>query len=89
MNRARGDPSLRPCQLCGERSALARLRRVRGYTIVRCRRCGLVYTNEIPSREQLHRIYSADFFDVGAKYEASRPDAPDRLNAPRSIFATS
>jgi len=76
---------LRPCALCGERRALAPRFRTGGYTIVRCEGCGLVFTNELPSRAELDEIYSPRFFDVGAKFDPEAPASPGLANARRRV----
>ncbi len=60
--------TFRPCHICGETDRLRRRFRRSGYTIVRCESCGLVYTNEIPSGDELAKIYDAGFFAVGRKF---------------------
>ncbi len=74
----------RPCHVCGETTALERRFSKGGYTIVRCRACGLVYTNEIPSAAELDVIYGDAFFQVGRKF-AGGPDGVGLANATRRV----
>jgi SAM-dependent methyltransferase len=72
--------SVRPCHVCGETSRLERRFRSGAYTIVRCRACGLVYTNEIPSAAELEAVYGRAFFEVGQKF-AGRSEGVGLVNA--------
>ncbi len=58
-----------PCNLCGEDDA-ERLTAQRGFFIVRCRTCGLVYVNPRPASEDLVSLY-ADYHTRGGETEAS------------------
>ena len=61
--------SLRPCNLCGEQTALRILYCRFGHTIVRCENCSLVYLDEIPSSETLESLYAKGFFE-SSKFSA-------------------
>jgi SAM-dependent methyltransferase len=76
--------SVRPCHVCGETARLVRRFRKGAYAIVRCRSCGLVYTNEIPSAGELDAIYGAAFFQVGRKF-AGGPDGVGLVNAAERV----
>jgi len=61
---------VKPCNLCSELKAVRLLYRKEHYSIVRCETCSLTYTDGIPfSTAELGKIYSADYFAKGAKYE--------------------
>jgi len=72
--------TLRPCHVCGETTSLVTRFTKGSYHIVRCGACGLVYTNEVPSPDELERIYGAGFFKVGRKF-AGGPEGVGLLNA--------
>jgi len=72
--------TLRPCQVCGEAAKIERRFRKGDYTIVRCRACGLVYANEIPTPAELDTIYGQTFFEVGRKF-AGGPEGVGLVNA--------
>lgn len=76
--------TFRPCHLCSETDRLRRRFRRSGYTIVRCESCGLIYTNEIPSAEELAKIYDAGFFAVGRKF-ANEAKSVGMVNAKQRI----
>ncbi len=58
-----------PCNLCGADDA-ERLATQRGFPIVRCRTCGLVYVNPRPAGEVLLSLY-ADYHSREGRNEAS------------------
>jgi transcription elongation factor Elf1 len=60
--------SFRGCDLCGETQTLELLYKRRGYHIVRCKSCSLVYTNELPGLQELATLYSAQYYTAGSKY---------------------
>jgi SAM-dependent methyltransferase len=72
--------SIRACHVCGEASRLDRRFRKGAFTIVRCRTCGLVFTNEIPPPAELEAIYGPSFFEVGQKF-TGRSDGVGLVNA--------
>ena len=76
--------SLRPCNVCGEHEMIRLLYHKRGYSIVQCKTCSLVYVNELPSRVELDTIYSADFFQVGTKF-TRHSQSPNFLNAQERV----
>lgn len=78
--------TLRPCHCCGEPSVLARRFVVRGHDIVRCGRCGLQYVNRLPSPGELDKIYGAEFFAVGRKFEDD-DRSPGMINAHARVDA--
>ncbi len=49
------------CNLCGLNSARAYLK-LNGYTIVKCRRCGLIYQNPRLKEKKLHEIYDKNYY---------------------------
>ncbi|MBN1433441.1 hypothetical protein JW921_01695, partial [Candidatus Fermentibacterales bacterium] len=53
-----------PCTLCGS-STYRLLRRVRGYPVVRCSTCGLIYLRERPAEHALDRMYGSSYYDDG------------------------
>jgi SAM-dependent methyltransferase len=57
------------CNLCGADDA-ERVTMQRGFSIVRCRRCGLVYVNPRPATEDLASLYT-DYHTRDGKNEAS------------------
>ena len=70
----------RPCHVCGETTRIDRLFEKNGYTIVRCRACGLVFTSDVPSAAELEAIYGEAFFAVGQKF-AGRSGGAGMVNA--------
>lgn len=72
----------RPCITCGPSAVLEPLFRKGGYTILRCRSCELVFASPHPTRDELDRIYSKSFFQVGEKF-AGLARSPGMLNAAR------
>lgn len=60
--------SLRLCNFCGQETERQVLYVKKGYSILKCLRCSLVYVNEHPSRAELDTIYSEDFFNIGVKF---------------------
>ncbi|MDP6373150.1 MAG: class I SAM-dependent methyltransferase [Vicinamibacterales bacterium] len=72
----------RSCHACGLSAAVEALYRKGAYTILRCRSCGLVFTDPHPTHEELERIYSESFFQVGEKF-AGQSRSPGMLNAER------
>ena len=64
---ARSLPSSAPgrsCNLCG-RGGFTPLFAKDGFSILRCRGCGLVFTHPIPGEDSLRAIYGRDYFEGG------------------------
>ncbi len=53
------------CNLCGADDTKPWGRPKEGLTLVRCRKCGLIYVNPRPSTQALEALYSQDYFDQG------------------------
>ena len=56
-----------------------------GYAILRCWSCGLVFASPHPTRDELDRMYSKSFFQVGEKF-AGLARSPGMLNAERRVL---
>jgi SAM-dependent methyltransferase len=76
--------NLRPCNLCGELKQIEVVFRRSGYSIVRCRSCGMVYTNRIPDADEMDRIYQDGYFGVDGKYAGEGVDS-SRVNAEQRV----
>ena len=70
--------------MCGESEKVSALYQRKGYTILRCSVCSLTYVSDVPSRGELDRIYSREFFDVGEKFGGDRA-GPSYLNAQKRL----
>jgi 2-polyprenyl-3-methyl-5-hydroxy-6-metoxy-1,4-benzoquinol methylase len=51
-----------PCNLCGADDT-APMMEIKGFHIVRCRKCGLLYVNPRYREETLREIYTEDYYD--------------------------
>lgn len=68
--------SARSCNLCGG-GGFARLFEKDGFSVLRCRGCGLVFTHPIPDEESLRAIYGRDYFE-GGLYRSYADEAASR-----------
>lgn len=50
-----------PCNLCGD-SSTTPLFALKGFNLVRCRRCGLIYVNPRPAPQALYGLYDENYF---------------------------
>ncbi|MFI5201786.1 MAG: class I SAM-dependent methyltransferase [Candidatus Kapaibacterium sp.] len=61
MNFLPSDFETNPCDLCGANAPRVRYEK-RGFTIVQCSRCGMVYTNPRLKGAKIAELYDADYF---------------------------
>lgn len=61
MNFQSSDFESLPCDFCGADSPVKRYEK-RGFNIVECSRCGMVYTNPRLKVEKINELYDADYF---------------------------
>jgi SAM-dependent methyltransferase len=66
----------RGCNLCGG-SAFAPLYEKRGFFVLRCQDCGLVFTHPIPDEESLRATYGREYFE-GRLYRSYAEEAGAR-----------
>ena len=74
----------RSCITCGPSAGSEHLYRKGAYSILRCPLCGLIFASPHPGPDELMRLYSESFFQVGTKF-ASQTGSPGMVNAERRV----
>lgn len=79
----KGDLQVLHCPLCAEEAVLS-LYPLKGFSIVRCRRCGLVFSTLSVDRHKLEHMYSDSYFQTRREYffQNSTHDVPPSKEDP-------
>ncbi|MCS5701724.1 MAG: hypothetical protein NZ847_03715 [Acidobacteria bacterium] len=74
----------RCCIMCTPPAVSEHLFRKGDYAILRCRLCGLIFASPHPTHDELEKIYSESFFQVGEKF-SGQTGSSGRLNAEHRV----